>query len=51
MTMMLSDLNATRNKLFERVGKTSPKKKKQKRKRSAKGTGDDQSVYSVATTA
>lgn len=50
MTMMLSDLNATRQKLSERVGKASPKKRKSKRKRT-KSAGDDQSVYSVATTA
>jgi len=50
MSMCLVDLNIARNKLFERVGKAIPKKKRQKRKKS-KGPGDDnQSVFSVATT-
>ena len=50
MTMMLAELNALRTKLFERVGKASPKKKRAKRPKRDRNAGDDQSVYSVATT-
>lgn len=48
MSMCLSELNAIRQKLFERVGKSIPKKKKVKRPK--KNAEDTQSIYSVATT-